>query len=288
MEPTSNGTMGHGVTGLSSPVPSHTDADTSTRSSSPASDASTVPETLFPPSAPVPDMATVKIKTKAKEIPAEWKASTPTTSNISKKRSRYEDDDDGDPDFSSPIKKSAKKTPSKSKPAATPSPVNLPRSTRTRKAPARLVEEATPAPKKRGPGRPAGAKTFDPTYITTNAKSRLVNTDIWHMLLVPEAWDCLAADEKATLLSMLPPTEKTTALLAKATAGVEDVERPKELQGGDILRTDIAKFQNDLANGYLGKTWQKAAGDAMIDRAEGKYDEWKAQETEIWWGQNGG
>jgi hypothetical protein len=84
---------------------------------------------------------------------------------------------------------------------------------------------------------------------------------------------------------MLPPTKTNLNILVNITDGEPDIPRPKELSQCDILRTDVAKFQTDLANGHLAKGWLKSAEKAMVDRAAGKFDEWKKGETEIWWGQ---
>lgn len=88
---------------------------------------------------------------------------------------------------------------------------------------------------------------------------------------------------------MLPPTAANTSLLAKFVDGDQGVDRPKELAAyRDILRTDVAKFQEDLSRGHYGKRWQQEAEQACLDRKEGKFDQWKAEEMERWWGQKSG
>lgn len=85
---------------------------------------------------------------------------------------------------------------------------------------------------------------------------------------------------------MLPVTkENRTALADSMRDEAAPLPRPKELQACDLLRTDVAKFQSDLRNGYLAKGWQTSAHQAMQDRREGVFDEWKERETEAWWGQ---
>ncbi|KAF2274219.1 uncharacterized protein EI97DRAFT_478988 [Westerdykella ornata] len=232
----------------------------------------------FNPEASAPAMS------KPNEAPSPSTSSTTTT----KKRTGAHLDEDTLPSSTaSPARKARKKTPAKPKAtAATPNT----RPSRTRKPPSRLITEAepTPAPKKT---RPAGQKTFDPVYMTTNSNSRLCRADIYHLLLEPSAWDCLAPGEMGTLLEMLPPTKANLGLRA---ALLEDegkekgVARPKELAGGDIFRTDVAKFQLDLRNGHLAKGWQASAKQAMVDRAAGKFDAWKEREREAWWGENMG
>ncbi|KAG9194967.1 hypothetical protein G6011_00087 [Alternaria panax] len=179
-----------------------------------------------------------------------------------------------------------KKTPAK-KPAAAPPPLSS-RPSRTRKAPERfedLQENPTPKafPRKKGPG-----KVFDPVYITTNSSSRLVKADVYHMLLEGSAWTSLNPSQQSTLISMLPDNAAHQALLAKISAGETEDTRPAAFTlANDCFRTDVAKFQEDLKNGHLAKTWQQAAEQAVVERARGEYDGWKAEEAEAWWGQKG-
>jgi hypothetical protein len=108
------------------------------------------------------------------------------------------------------------------------------------------------------------------------------------MLLEPAAWISLSTAQQATLLGMLPPCATTDELLAKVKAGEAGIEipRPQAFEvNNDCFRTDVAKFKEDLKNGHLAKTWQAAAEQAVIERAAGEYDAWKAEEAEAWWGQ---
>jgi hypothetical protein len=108
------------------------------------------------------------------------------------------------------------------------------------------------------------------------------------MLLAPSAWTCLTPAEQHELVAMLPASAANTQLLARIDAGETEDTRPSTFSlSNDCFRTDVAKFQADLANGHLGKTWQAAARQAVVERASGEYDEWKAEEAEAWWGQKG-
>ncbi|KAF2633317.1 hypothetical protein BU25DRAFT_405227 [Macroventuria anomochaeta] len=158
-------------------------------------------------------------------------------------------------------------------------------STRNRKAPERfeVVEEKPPA--KASPGKKGASKVFDPVYITTNSTGRLGKADMYHMLLEDEAWTNLSAEQQATLVSMLPDTAETQQLLAKIKAGETEDTRPQIFKANVCFRTEVAKFQADLTNGHLAKTWQAVAEQAVIERAAGEYDAWKAEEAELWWGQ---
>lgn len=59
----------------------------------------------------------------------------------------------------------------------------------------------------------------------------------------------------------------------------------------DFLRYDnnwrgaLRNFQSDLADGRCRATWKRQAVQAVHDRAEGKYDEYKEREFEQFWGQ---
>lgn len=85
---------------------------------------------------------------------------------------------------------------------------------------------------------------------------------------------------------MLPQDSTNQGLLTKINAGETEGTRPSAFTlANDCFRTDVAKFQEDLKNGHLAKTWQTAAEQAVIERAAGEYDRWKAEEAESWWGQ---
>ncbi|KAF2826262.1 hypothetical protein CC86DRAFT_467020 [Ophiobolus disseminans] len=235
--------------------------------------------------------------------------SEPTTSNMSRKRTQQPSnkrsrEDDNDEDSPSPKKvasppkaqvkgkgKAAAKKPAAKK-LATKKPAGPPptstRPSRSRKAPERFEDLQGAKPVKAAPAKktPAKSKVFDPVFITTNSASRLGKADVYHMLLEPTAWTCLSAEQQISLLSMLPQDSTTTALIAKVKRGETEGTRPHAFNiSNDCFRTDVAKFKEDLKNGHLAKTWQASAEQAIIERAAGDYDEWKAEESELWWGQ---
>jgi hypothetical protein len=108
------------------------------------------------------------------------------------------------------------------------------------------------------------------------------------MLLESPAWNSLTASQQSTLISMLPESPDNVNLLAKISAGETADTRPAAFTlANNCFRTDVAKFQEDLKNGHLAKTWQAAAEQAVVERAAGEYDGWKAEEAEAWWGQKG-
>jgi hypothetical protein len=106
------------------------------------------------------------------------------------------------------------------------------------------------------------------------------------MLLEQSAWSSLSKQQQATLVSMLPQSCANTGLVAKIKNGETEGTRPQAFtMSNDCFRTDVAKFKLDLKNGHLAKTWQATAEQAVIERAAGQYDAWKAEEAESWWGQ---
>lgn len=160
-------------------------------------------------------------------------------------------------------------------------------STRNRKAPERLVGLQEQPPTKAPPAKKNIGKVFDPVYITTNSGSRLGKADMHKALRDETAWTSLSAEQQMTLISMLPDSTEHQQLLARIKAGEtgESTRPPAFTVMNNCFRTDVAKFQEDLRNGHLAKTWQAAAEQAVIERAAGEYDAWKAEEAELWWGQ---
>jgi hypothetical protein len=218
------------------------------------------------------------------------------------KRIRDDDDEEGSPPSkkaasSSKAKAKAKPAPKKTitkpapkkpatKKATPPPPPPSSRPSRNRKAPERFEEITETKLPKALPIKKGGSRVFDPTFITTNSTSRLGKADVYHMLLEQSAWSSLSKQQQATLVSMLPQSCANTGLVAKIKNGETEGTRPQAFtMSNDCFRTDVAKFKLDLKNGHLAKTWQAAAEQAVIERAAGQYDAWKAEEAESWWGQ---
>jgi hypothetical protein len=280
-------------------------------------------ESITPPSSSAPPQRSPRTPTKdgtpllekdataspilAADPATQTQESDTSTSNMAKKRSREDDDDEG----SSPPKKAAsssksktkaKPVPKKSAPkktltkpaqkkpaakkAALPPPPPSSRPSRNRKAPERFENLPETKPLKQLPTKKGGSKVFDPTFITTNSTSRLGKADVYHMLLESSAWSSLSKEQQVMLVSMLPPSCANSSLLAKISQGATEGTRPQAFtMSNDCFRTDVAKFKEDLKNGHLAKTWQAAAEQAVVQRAAGEYDAWKAEEAESWWGQ---
>ncbi|KAF1918105.1 Asx homology domain-containing protein [Ampelomyces quisqualis] len=256
------------------------------------------------------DQADMTVPATAAAPTAEDQSAASPTSNMSKKRApkpttkrdREDDNADGSPSPKKAATSRAKAKPARKKvapkstprnPAAKTTAVNKvappaassTRPSRNRKAPERFenFDEAKPPKELAMKGT---SKVFDPVYITTNSTSRLGKADIYHMLLEPAAWSSLSTEQQATLVSMLPATPANTALLTRIGGSETEGTRPQAFSmSNDCFRTDVAKFKEDLKNGHLAKTWQAAAEQAVIERAAGEYDAWKAEEAESWWGQ---
>ncbi|KAJ4320511.1 hypothetical protein N0V94_003374 [Neodidymelliopsis sp. IMI 364377] len=159
-------------------------------------------------------------------------------------------------------------------------------STRNRKAPERFEDLEETPPTKASPVKKGTSKVFDPVFITTNSTSRLGKADMYHMLLEDTAWTSLSSEQQITLVSMLPDSIENQQLLTRIKTGETGITRPRAFtMSNNCFRTDVAKFQEDLKNGHLAKTWQAAAEQAVAERASGEYDAWKAEEAELWWGQ---
>ncbi|CAI6333636.1 unnamed protein product [Periconia digitata] len=193
--------------------------------------------------------------------------------------------------LSSPVKSNTTRT---KKPKVTPPTPVSSRPSRVRKAPVRFAEESVSTPPKKSRGtavpRKPRSKVFDPEYVTTNPKSRITKTDLYHLLMEPSAWNNLTAPQHQRVMSLLPPSASFHPVSSSSSAsGSGDTPlfpRPEILGScSDMFRTDVAKFQEELEAGQLTKTWQASATQAILDRAEGKFDVWKAAEAELWWGQ---
>lgn len=105
------------------------------------------------------------------------------------------------------------------------------------------------------------------------------------MLLEPAAWDSLSAQDQAILIGMLPSSVTNQNLLQQITNGAAGVARPKEFTMCDTFSTDCRRYKEALENSQYTKGWLAASYEAMEARDEGKFDDWKEQESELWWGQ---
>jgi hypothetical protein len=80
---------------------------------------------------------------------------------------------------------------------------------------------------------------------------------------------------------MLPIAPEHT----KETVDTDVPSLAKLLIGNSAFKSDVTRYQDDLLNGYFDPRWQEKARAAVQERARGDFDEWKEEETELWWGQ---
>ncbi|CRG86257.1 hypothetical protein PISL3812_03260 [Talaromyces islandicus] len=145
-------------------------------------------------------------------------------------------------------------------------------------APKQKKQNAAARPTKRGP--------WGEEHLMTNPKSALVNVDLVRLFSNPKAWECLDEEEKKHLISLLPahihpnPDPDPDNPDAKIPALPDDF-----LRYDNNWRGALRNFQSDLEAGRYKPTWQRQARQAVKDRAEGKYDDFKEREFEQFWGQ---
>ncbi|KZF21384.1 hypothetical protein L228DRAFT_262406 [Xylona heveae TC161] len=154
---------------------------------------------------------------------------------------------------------------------------------RRRVAPTRLAEEvATPEEKpqnkaRKQPARKSGKKDiWTEEYLTQNPKSPVASADLVRLFSQPAAWELLDEEEKRILMSLLPDRA-----LTDDQSGV----RPEFLKHDIDFKTGIRLYQEDLEAGRYDPEWLQQAAVAMEERAQGKFDAWKEQEYEAFWGQ---
>ena len=112
--------------------------------------------------------------------------------------------------------------------------------------------------------------------VVFGPKSKLINVDLTNFFTNPLAWDSLDEDQKKHLKERLP-----------SHVQCDDTGRPSfEFLKYDMTwRSDLRRFQEDLADGRYEPEWLAEAQQAMQDRADGKFDAWKLEKFEAHWGQ---
>ncbi|RAO65011.1 uncharacterized protein BHQ10_001023 [Talaromyces amestolkiae] len=134
------------------------------------------------------------------------------------------------------------------------------------------------AARKRGP--------WGEDYLMTSTKSALAHADLVRLFSNPKAWECLEEDEKRELLSLLPahihpnPDPDPNDPEAKIPPLPETF-----LRYDNNWRAALRNFQSDLESGRYRPDWQRQAKQAVQERAQGKFDDYKEQEFEQFWGQ---
>lgn len=105
---------------------------------------------------------------------------------------------------------------------------------------------------------------------------------IWSQRLLSqqEAWSSLTEEQQRRLWRLLPPLDASGVMPSYPVT-----THPLDTEYREYIRHIIRKFEEDLAEGQTTKAYQKEAKEASKERAEGKFDEWKEEEREEYWGQ---
>ncbi|KAF2755557.1 hypothetical protein EJ05DRAFT_105309 [Pseudovirgaria hyperparasitica] len=165
---------------------------------------------------------------------------------------------------------------------------------RKRKSPVRYeepLEQGSPPKKaKNTPSRtqsrrlPRGAKepNYSPDFVTTSPKSVLVNLDLDMLFSDERTWASLSREAQERLFKILPNGPPADSFPADEPLP----NLPKQLlRQSQAFRTDLRLFQEDLGAGRLDPQWRREAAEAMEERASGRFDVWKYEEREEYWGQ---
>ncbi|RAL02719.1 uncharacterized protein BO80DRAFT_378361 [Aspergillus ibericus CBS 121593] len=145
------------------------------------------------------------------------------------------------------------------------------------------------SPTKAKPKRNSRRAVKDPweeEQLMTSAKSQLVNLDLVKLLANPQAWDCLEENEKQEILKLLPDKAHPDPSSLPDDPEAKIPPPPQSfLRYSNEWRDGIRLFQLDLENGHYDPEWQRQANQAMQERAAGKFDKFKEEEFEQFWGQ---
>ncbi|RAQ61340.1 hypothetical protein COH20_004051 [Aspergillus flavus] len=138
---------------------------------------------------------------------------------------------------------------------------------------------------KRNPKR-AAKDPWAEDKLMTSTSSNLIYLDLVKLLAKPEAWNCLEESEKREILDLLPEDLHSNLDPSSDDPGAKIPPLPEEfLRYSNNWRDGIRHFQLDLQNGRYDPVWLRQAGEAMQQRADGKFDKFKEEEFEQFWGQ---
>ena len=100
--------------------------------------------------------------------------------------------------------------------------------------------------------------------------------DLTSFFTSPKAWSLLTEDQKGHLTHRLPPH------VERDESGCPSLDFLKYDMN---FKSDVRQFKEDLANGRYEPEWLMEAKQAMEERAAGKFDAWKVERWEEYWGQ---
>ncbi|KAB8237727.1 uncharacterized protein BDW43DRAFT_297402 [Aspergillus alliaceus] len=138
---------------------------------------------------------------------------------------------------------------------------------------------------KRNPKR-AAKDPWAEDKLMTSTSSQLINLDLVKLLAQPEAWNCLDESEKKEVLDLLPEDLHPNPDPTPDDPNAKIPPLPESfLRYSNNWRDGIRHFQLDLQNGRYDPVWLRQADEAMQQRADGKFDKFKEEEFEQFWGQ---
>ncbi len=139
------------------------------------------------------------------------------------------------------------------------------------------VESVATAPTKRNAGRSAKVNRSDPEWLVTNEKSPLAYEDLHAELSDPKTYNAFTKSDWEDLREILP---------SDVPINPDGYSIPIAFFKYDPdFRRGIREFQEDLSSGRLDPKWQADAAQAMEERARGKFDAYKENQFEAFWGQ---
>ncbi|KNG90183.1 hypothetical protein ANOM_001368 [Aspergillus nomiae NRRL 13137] len=138
---------------------------------------------------------------------------------------------------------------------------------------------------KRNPKR-AAKDPWAEDKLMTSTSSNLIYLDLVKLLANPDAWNCLEESEKREILDLLPEDLHPNPDPSPDDPDAQIPPLPEEfLRYSNNWRDGIRHFQLDLQNGRYDPVWLREAEEAMQQRADGKFDKFKEEEFEQFWGQ---
>ncbi|KAL2855426.1 Asx homology domain-containing protein [Aspergillus pseudoustus] len=146
--------------------------------------------------------------------------------------------------------------------------------------------DSTNAKPKRTIPRRAAKDRWEEEKLLTSDKSQLIDIPLVKLLALPEAWDCLEESEKREILDLLPADTHPNPHPPADEPDAKIPPLPESfVRYGEHWRDAIRHFQLDLQNGRYDPQWVREAEEAVQQRAAGKFDKFKEQEFEEFWGQ---
>ncbi|KAL2373925.1 hypothetical protein RJ035_004072 [Blastomyces gilchristii] len=152
------------------------------------------------------------------------------------------------------------------------------------------VKKSTGA--RRGPSRTSKKDPWREEQLTTSTNSPLIHLDLVKLLADPRTWTCLDEDEKKEIIALLPDEIQRHADPGPNSEGQKDSGAhvipplPESfVRYSNNWRDAVRQFQADLETGKYDPEWQRQAAEAMEERAQGKFDKFKEDQFEEFWGQ---